>query len=62
MSGGVRPGFFFALRCRTWPLQVLFTLCVVVRLGLSVEESLNLVKHDALARLLRVAINIEEDA
>lgn len=50
-----------ALVALTFRLQVLFTLCVVVRLGFTVEETLNLAKVDALARLLRTAINIDED-
>jgi len=50
-----------ALVALTYRLQVLFTLCVVVRLGFTVDEALNLAKVDALARLLRTAINIDED-
>ncbi|MFU6892145.1 HEPN domain-containing protein [Pseudomonas aeruginosa] len=51
-----------ALVALTFRLQVLFTLCIVVRLGLKVEEALNLVKTEALARLLKSANNIDENA
>ncbi|HCL3145385.1 TPA: hypothetical protein N2A34_003144 [Pseudomonas aeruginosa] len=50
-----------ALVALTFRLQVLFTLCIVVRLGFTVEEALNLARVDALSRLLRTATNIDEN-
>lgn len=51
-----------ALVALTFRLQVLFTLCVVVRLGSTVEEALNIAKTGPLARLLQSATHIDEDS
>ncbi|MOA22701.1 hypothetical protein D3C78_1432770 [compost metagenome] len=51
-----------ALVALTFRMRALFVLCLLLRLGFSVDEASHLAKQEALDRLLRSANSIDADA